>query len=518
MHRATAFLVVCLILSCCSWAQANIGVALDPNYPYTRDAMTTQNALGKMVSVIALGYYEPTSTLYGVQYNGQDGNFVTSTDYGFNWQDTGSSPWSVDSFKGNIQGLVFAGNYVFSYTDAGGIFRADFTSQQINKQTHWTDVSVPFKQRPPSAQPGAPVPFLGRPDSLVAHGNYLFYGNYNLDPNVPPQSPLPANNQGAHLYRSPDFGATWVEVLTLPYARHVHTIGSDPNPNHLQNVYVSIGDGGYGQTGLYLSTSNGDLGTFNQISANRYGIDFAFPDPYPVTWTTGITPLTANLSRVLLEGDRPPSMIESFDESQLNSGCAPFCVTDSLVTADDNPPDGVSWRGSAGGIKYTQEGNLFWVASGEGGNIGLRSGVWMARGPAYTNWVLVEDTAPPIATATVSSNCVVTVTTKSPLRTDPASGNTYVQIGTYVVVDGTSSSGLNGTSGPITSIDTSSKVFTYTATPCPGAGSNMTGGVAAIVTGWEFYKTFDAGDYLFNFYFRIKRPQFTGQTRGQRSW
>src|SRR5262245_56883902 len=103
---------------------------------------------------------------------------------------------------------------------------------------------------------------------------------------------------------------------------------------------------------------------------------------------------------ILLEGDRPPSMIESFDESQLNSGCAPSCVTASLVTADDNPPDGVSWRGSAGGIKYTQEGNLFWVASGESGSIGLRSGVWMARGPAYTNWVLLEDTAPPFATAT----------------------------------------------------------------------------------------------------------------------
>src|SRR5215472_18242670 len=107
MHRATALLVVCLSLSCCSWAQANIGVALDPNYAYTRDAMVTKNALGKMVSVIALGYYQQTSTLFGVQYSGQDGNFVTSIDYGSNWTDTGSSLWSLDSFKGNILGMVF---------------------------------------------------------------------------------------------------------------------------------------------------------------------------------------------------------------------------------------------------------------------------------------------------------------------------------------------------------------------------------------------------------------------------
>jgi hypothetical protein len=463
--------------------------------------MVTTNANGAPVLVIAVGFFN--STLFGVQYNGAYGDFVTSTDGGTTWADSGSS---LPGSNGNILGMVFMANYAFVYTDSGKIFRATLNGTTFGA---WLDKSAP-------PIPGG-VQVMSRPDGLVAQGQYLFWGNYNLDTN-----PDQGNNQGAHLFRTVN-GDSWSEVLALPHARHVHAIGVDPK--NTQNIYVSVGDGGYGQIGLYLSTSNGDPGTFNQISANRYGIDFAFPDDYTVAWTTGAAKLAVTSSRVLLEGDRPPSMIESFDKSQLSLGCAPSCVTDSLITADDNPPDGVSWRGTSGGIKYTQEGNLFWISTGESGHAGLRSGVWMARGPSFTNWVLLEDLAPPILTASLASNCVATVTTLSPLKTSPVSnppfGNTYVQPGTGIFLDGTTFSDLNAIQpGPIQSIDPAATTFQYQTplgTLCNPV-SNITGGVATIVTGWELYKTYETGDYLFNHYFRIKRPQFTGQKRGQKSW
>src|SRR5262245_23688779 len=118
VKRAQWPCIVCLSVSIGAWAQSNIGVALDTNYPYPREYMTMTEARGKTVLVIALGSLG--STLFGVQYDGAYGHFVTSTDNGSNWTDTGSS---LPTFSGSMLGMIFQSNYAFVYTDSGLIFR-----------------------------------------------------------------------------------------------------------------------------------------------------------------------------------------------------------------------------------------------------------------------------------------------------------------------------------------------------------------------------------------------------------
>jgi hypothetical protein len=69
---------------------------------------------------------------------------------------------------------------------------------------------------------------------------------------------------------------------------------------------------------------------------------------------------------------------------------------DATVWFDDAPIDGgASWKGSTRGLFSTSEGNLFFITTGEGGGIGTRYGVWMARGPWYTSPVLLEEHSAP---------------------------------------------------------------------------------------------------------------------------
>jgi hypothetical protein len=403
LASAAAVALLCLASSYVAAQSAGGGAQLNPAYPYQRTFLNAK--------VIGLN----GSTLIGLQY-GQQGtvpgsdSFVYSNDQGNTWINTGVSSSQALGTTAEIIQMIFVCNEQFIETNAGGIYRS-----QAGVWNNWTNVSVP----------NLPAGTTGRPDSLVTNGLYIFYGNYNADTNNP--------GVGAHVYRSGDCGTDWMEVLSTR-GRHVHSIGFDPAD--INSIWVSIGDTGYADIGLWHSAASGSPGSFTQVSGgSRYGIDFAF------------TPAVQGLpSWVLMEGDGSipsgvfaPPIIMGFD--RLNPALQTGSTsnnTDGLIwpksqwaapstSACTSPShEGYTfWGGSGAGIHITSEGNLFWINSSEGDPC-IRTGVWLAQGPDFATWTLLEE---------------------------------------------------------------------------------LTGQI----TGWEYYKTFELGPYLFNNIYRITKPRFAGQ-------
>ncbi len=315
---------------------------IDPNYVYKREFIPGG------VQVIA----QNGSRLYGIRYNLYDGalgNYLYSDNFGDTWLDTGTNsnivtplgatPNLSDGSQGpraQIVGGLIQCNMLFVYSNTGKIWKTqDFVT--------WSEVSVPQR----------PIKTSGRPGSLTTNGLYLYYGNYNWN-----------STDGAHVYRSANCGTNWETVLNLNSARHVHAIGVDPyNPAHL---YVSVGDGGFSQTGLWFSSQSGALSSggsasFIQLSNNRYGIGFAFPAD--INFPTG-TQKQGIWSRVILEGDGSvaPFLIV-YNKQNLSAGIQP---TEALLWPDITPVNGRSWGGSTSGIKITSEGNIFFFLLGRG--------------------------------------------------------------------------------------------------------------------------------------------------------
>ncbi|QOT74842.1 hypothetical protein [Cupriavidus basilensis] len=379
-----------------AYAQGGAG-QLNPSYPYQRT----------FAGAKVIGVYN--GVVYGLQF-GQSGtvpgydNFLYSNDQGNTWINTGVSSSQALGNAGSVIQMVFQCNMQFIITNNGKIYR-----NQLNAWSNWADVSVP----------NVPANTTGRPDSLASNGLYLYYGNYNGDTNNP--------GVGAHVYSSPNCGTSWSEVLATN-GRHVHAIGADPS--NISSIWVSIGDGGYADAGLWHSSSSGSGGSFVRVSGNRYGIDLAFPPQ-----VNGLP------GWVLLEGDGSnpsglfaPPVVMAFDKANLsgspgilNSTTEGLIWPNSRKTSPTIPgcTQASYWGGSGAGISVTSEGNLFWINSNEGDPC-IRTGVWLAQGPDFTSWALLEE---------------------------------------------------------------------------------LTGQI----TGWEYYKTFEIGPYLFNNIYRIKKPRFVGQ-------
>jgi hypothetical protein len=303
---------------------------------YSRDVMTASTICQR------------GNTLYGIR--AQDGHYVFSNDLGNTWTDTGGV---VLGPPGSFQQCQFLHGFKFVATLDGRIFRST-----PDDWSHWTEVSVSI--RPPGTG--------FRPDNLTGNDQFLFYGNYNN-----------TLNEGAHIYRSADDGATWVEVLSAPQARHVHSILIDPlNP---QQVFANLGDKFgtppvFPEYGLWFSGNNGDPGTFVHLSSDNDGIDMLL---------SGF-PGTRNL---LMEGDGPdPPHILIFRGAD-NPIPGP---SEALLAGDPNPPDGKgSLRGSARCIALTADGNLFFISKPDGGPDEHRPAIWMSMGPSFQQEVLLEE-------------------------------------------------------------------------------------------------------------------------------
>jgi hypothetical protein len=362
---------------------------LDPNTSYCRTLNYESGTSGLSVRVIGKQEVGGISRLYGIRHNHFDPdpisapNFLISTGIGsaLAWTDTGAKATSGNSGlaelgdTGTIIQLVQACNRRFLVSDNGKLFRS---STNANDWTSWDEVS------PAATYPGT----TGRPDIFAASAQYIFYGNYNAN-----------FEDGAHVWRSGNCGNWWVEVFPHPetnldpeiVGRHVHAIGVDPE--HTKQVYLSVGDGGVGR-GLYFSPSQGATAqlhpNFSQVASQSYGINFAFPPsagaPRPL---------------VLLEGDGPGAAhLYGYDKtlpgaaSELEALVPPPITTGGgLPNCGMPPPSGTSgdWAGSGAGIAITGNGDAFYITSGEGGDIGLRDGVWLVAKPEFTTPVLLEE-------------------------------------------------------------------------------------------------------------------------------
>lgn len=279
--------------------------------------------------------------------------FAYSDDDGLNWTSAATTIASVIGVGVSAVEIISYPTYMMMTTLNGKIYRAN-----LNDFANWTEKSVS----------DAPAGTTGRVGTLASVGGgtpRLFYTNYNAATDTP----------GVYVWRSGNGGDTWSKATIVADGRHGHAVAIDPVTT--TTVYVIAGDSAPGR-GLYRSTDNGV--NWSQVNTDtRYGIDLRFAYS-----------LTGAPNRIIMEGDGSagsPLMLSFL--SALTTG-----VTDPLIYPDTAPPDGGgSWSGSARAMCITSEGNLVFATTGEGGAIGPREGLWIAKGPWFTTPVLLEEWA-----------------------------------------------------------------------------------------------------------------------------
>lgn len=315
-------------------ALADAETPLHPTTTYARSTMPV-SCRGKRAS---------NGKLYG--RNITTDMWSTSTDSGANWTSSGIAVTNNPVTAGSVLEVVFHSTFMVAVTDNAELHRAT-----IDDFDSWTDISAP----------GVPAGTTGRQGVLASNGSVLLYGNYNA-----------SVGEGAYVWRSTDDGANWTEVMTVAAARHVHAVAFESDG---KTAWATVGDDIAASGGLYRSVDAGV--TWTRVSATRYGIDIAFAPSFE-----GIP------SRVILEGDgTAEAHLFAFREEG-----NPDAVTDPLVWYDDDPADaGASWAGSTRALVYTSEKNLIFATTGEGGAIGTRYGLWIAKGPWYNNVRLLEE-------------------------------------------------------------------------------------------------------------------------------
>jgi hypothetical protein len=180
---------------------------------------------------------------------------------------------------------------------------------------------------------------------------------------------------GPSVYVSTDSGATWAKPKTWANAKHGHAvkvIGGVP--------WVMLGDGGTAFTDLGLWNATSTAGTtWNQRSLyshaaggnTLYGINF-FP---------------ANV------GGQP--MILAEYDGNYNHGPIVFPsqatnVTRALLPTFTMPH---AYAGTMRQMTLTSEGNLMWVHTGEGGAVSATDSIVIAKGPHFTQPVVLETIA-----------------------------------------------------------------------------------------------------------------------------
>ena len=285
------------------------------------------------------------NTLYGERIT--DSHWVFSKDAGTTWTDTGSATLTNTQL---FQQCQFLHGFKFLATPDGRIFRTT-----PDDWTHWTEVSVP--QRPAGT--------VNRPDMLVGNDSYLYYGTY-----------FATMDQSSFVYRSADNGDTWVTVFSGLTNPDIHGITIDPaHPDH---IFLDVGDQGSPGHGLWYSPSNGDPGSFIQLSAGWDGVD-----------------LLVRGADIIMEADTTTAQVLIFHQAATPQ----TEPTEILLQGDPNPPDGKgSLVGMARCMALTSEGNLFFISKPEGAPDRHRIGVWMAAGPAFDQEVLLEElTSVPLA-------------------------------------------------------------------------------------------------------------------------
>jgi len=299
------------------------------------------------LTISVLGQFS-TTKLYGVSQ--VNGHWVTSTDHGDTWTDEIYSPASSFPFSA-IGDMIVTSTHMFCASSAtGAVSRAP----KDNFNT-WTTITPP----------GMPTSTRARPYTLLHNGTFLYYGTYN-------QQTVAGD---CKVYRSADNGDTWTEVLDVTDGRHIHAVQCDATTT---DIFVTVGDAGYGGEGLYYSSTSGAAASFTKISSNRYGIAMAFP-----------ATISNVQRRILMEGDgaNEPHVVGYY-----RALVGTPSLTDPIVWPDTSPADGGgSWSGTGRGIKLDTNNNLWFFSTAENGAAGTRDALWVCKGPWHTTPVLVEE-------------------------------------------------------------------------------------------------------------------------------
>lgn len=205
-----------------------------------------------------------------------------------------------------------------------------------------------------------------RSDCLAVSGADVYFIEYSPAGNVSP---------GPSIYYSRNNGRTWAKVKTFT-ARHLHAvavIGGVP--------WVTAGDAGNGWTdrGLHSAhTKTGAAWTKRSLAPDT-NVGWAGNDFYPIN----IIPMSVGGAPMIVgESDSRhlvgPLVFSTQSTAALVRPLVPLC---------DVPPP---YFGSMRHLTLTPEGNLMWLQTGETGDIGDFDCVMIAKGPHFSQAVVVE--------------------------------------------------------------------------------------------------------------------------------
>lgn len=362
-------------------AQANIAAAAVPAEAAARNAAIAEAIISgyPLASLVTQSLYvrtTPTPTgggaTLGVRALANDPNhpgrvWLLGSDFGqIGFTDDHATTWTAKGVppgaaNAGVQSLYFVNGYAWillgpNTAAAGSLWRSPAPDSTGSGLT-WTkvfDLAAP----PTGITVGDQSTF--RNASVAISGANVYVTEYSVA----------TITGGPSLYYSADSGATWAKVKTWVNGKHCHAV------QVISGVpWVTIGDGGFGDVGLWAATAA------NAMVWNRRSI---FSEDFG-----GNTYVPINM-KAMNVGGQPMIVLESDG----NYGCGPLAfasqspvVSRVLIPLHFLP---IANLGTIRQLTLTAEGNLMWVQTGESGSVGPQDSVCIARGPNFSYVTVLE--------------------------------------------------------------------------------------------------------------------------------
>lgn len=378
-------------------ARNNIGVA-SPFGPLTGSVtqglyartIPTHASLGGTTFSPVINDPNVPGRIWGQRNGTSFGHVLWSDDHGVTVGDAGSLPAGGTA---GLPSMEFGSSYVFITQGPGGtardgtLWRSPLPAAN-GSGLSWTKV---FDLASPPSGVTTGDNSIFKAGGLAVNGTNVYLAEYSLGSG--------ASTGGPRLYYSADSGATWSTVKQWANAKHCHDV------RVINGVpWVSMGDPGAGLTdiGLWSATSAAAT-TWNQrnlwteaVGGNTY---------YPIGFF-GAT--VAGTPMIFLESD---------GDKNLGPLVFPTQSTGSTKRAfHELCRIPFPLLGTMRSLTLTSEGNLMWLHTGENGAVGPWDSVCIAKGPNFSEVVILEQ---------IASSGSVLIATRKPVEDGP-----YVWIGT----------------------------------------------------------------------------------------